>query len=273
MDSTAVCGHSVGKRNRWSRFVDRPSGRSLLLAVDHGLTRGPLAGLESIHGMGAWIDHPSINGIIAHKGTMARLADARALGAAGLMLHVNGMPSFAEQSDTKETLTTIETALRLGCDAVSLQLNFRRDNAAHNLKMLGRVIDETAAWGLPVLGMIYDNDQTAPDQRLARMRHLVRIACELGLDAIKIEAPPSAEDMQPLLDGLVDDISIFFSGGPSGNLDQLLTVASRAVALGAAGMCVGRNVFQHPDKNNALRLLHNAVCGAGVTDFQQTRQA
>ncbi|MEK9281140.1 hypothetical protein MTR72_16160 [Bradyrhizobium sp. ISRA442] len=271
MQTATLCSQSIGKQTRWSRFTDRASGRSLLLPIDHGLTRGPLAGLESIHALGTWISHPSINGIIAHKGTLARLVEARALGAAGLMLHVNGMPDFAEQPDTKEILTTIEAALRLGCDGVSLQLNFRRDNAAHNLKLLGRIVDEASAWGLPVLAMIYDKDQTAPEQRSPRMRHLIRIACELGVDAVKIEAPTSIRDMPLLLDGLVDDIAVFFSGGPLGDLDQLLAVASHAVALGAAGMCVGRNVFQHADKSRALRLLHEAVCSTGAADRQEAR--
>jgi len=271
MQTATPCGQSIGKRTRWTRFTDRASGRSLLLPIDHGLTQGPLAGLESIHALGAWISHPSINGIIAHKGTLARLVEARALGAAGLMLHANGMPDFAEQPDTKEILTTIEAALRLGCDGVSLQLNFRRHNVAHNLKLLGRIVDEASAWGLPVLAMIYDKDQTAPDQRLARTRHLIRIACELGVDAVKIEAPASIREMPSLLDGLVDDIAVFFSGGPLGDLDQLLAVASHAVALGAAGMCIGRNVFQHPDKSRALRLLHKAVCGTGAAGLQETR--
>ena len=269
MQTATLCGQSIGKRTRWTRFTDRASGRSLLLPIDHGLTLGPLAGLESIHALGAWISHPSINGIIAHKGTLARLVEARALGAAGLMLHTNGMPDFAEQPDTKEILTTIEAALRLGCDGVSLQLNFQWHNVAHNLKLLGRTLDEASAWGLPVLAMIYDKDQTAPEQRLVRMRHLIRIACELGVDAVKIEAPASIREMPSLLDGLVDDIAVFFSGGPLGDLNQLLAIASQAVALGAVGMCIGRNVFQHPDKSRALRLLHEAVCGTGAANRER----
>jgi class I fructose-bisphosphate aldolase/fructose-bisphosphate aldolase/2-amino-3,7-dideoxy-D-threo-hept-6-ulosonate synthase len=252
--------HGTGKTLRWSRFLDRQTGRSLIVPLDHGLTNGPIEGLQSLRRVATWIDDPAINGIIAHKGTVERLVHAGALGRSGVMLHLNGMTTLAEHPDTKEMLTTVDAALRLGADAVSVQLNFTHNNAAHNLQALGSVVDAASSWGLPVLAMVYDKLTTAaPAERLKRIRHLIRIAYELGVDAVKIDAPATPGDVSAVLADLADDVAVFFSGGPLRDIDHLLQIGAAAVAHGAVGLCVGRNVFERPDRATVLALLHNSV--------------
>jgi class I fructose-bisphosphate aldolase/fructose-bisphosphate aldolase/2-amino-3,7-dideoxy-D-threo-hept-6-ulosonate synthase len=250
----------TGKRLRWSRFLDGPTGRSLIVPVDHGLTMGPIDGLRSAREVAGWLSNRSINGIIVHKGLLERLVAAEGLKPMGVMLHLNGMTMLAAQPDTKEMLTSVEAAVRLGADAVSVQVNFTEQNAAHNLGVLGSVVDAALAWGLPVLAMVYDKvASTSSDQQVARMRHLIRSAYELGVDAVKIDAPSSLADIPALLADISDDVSVFFAGGPLTDLSRLVEVAALAVSNGAVGLCVGRNVFQRPDRANALRLLHEAL--------------
>jgi fructose-bisphosphate aldolase, class I len=235
----------TGKSIRWRRFRSSGSGHALIVPIDHGLTLGPIAGVGSISEMARWIGHPAITGIVAHKGIVERLAARGLLGGMGVMLHLNGMSSIAPTPNRKEMLTTVEHAVRLGADAVSVQLNFDRLSDAHNLGLLGGVVDAAQSFGLPVLTMIYDKVEVSDAKASrARLRHLMRIAIELGTDAIKIGPPEELREIAPLLEGLAEDVAVLFAGGALGSDGEVLALARASRLAGAAGLCVGRNTFQ-----------------------------
>ena len=250
---------TVGKTVRWSRFRRGAGGRSLIVPIDHGLTRGPIEGLGDVRQIGRWIGHDAIDGVIAHKGLVSRLAGAGLLAGRGVMVHLNGSTAIGEEPDTKHVLTGVETAVRLGADGVSVQVNFRADNHAHNLALLGRAVDEAERYGLPVLAMVYpagvvDDEAVA----MARHRHFLRIAFELGVDAVKTAPPQHLEDIPVLLDG-VDDLTVLFSGGSLGADESLISLAKAVATSGGAGLCVGRNVFQRPDPDGILTQLRDVL--------------
>jgi class I fructose-bisphosphate aldolase/fructose-bisphosphate aldolase/2-amino-3,7-dideoxy-D-threo-hept-6-ulosonate synthase len=245
---------------------ERDERRALIVPVDHGLTIGPVPGLGSVREIAGWIGHPAINGVVAHKGLAARLAENGLLTGRGLMVHLNGMTATGEEPDTKHVLTRVESAVRLAADAVSLQVNFGPDNHAHNLTALGRVVDEAEHYALPVMAMVYpagpaaDPDEN-PDARLRRHRHYLRIAFELGVDVVKTSAPESLADVPALLDGVGDDLRVLFSGGALTGDAHLLDLAKTVATSNAAGLCVGRNVFQRDEPGVMLSLLRELLDG------------
>lgn len=254
----------VAKKIRWSRFVERRSGRGIIVPMDHGLTIGPLPGLETLADVERWLGHPAITGIIAHKGIVERLAARGFLAGVGVMVHLNGMTSLAPQPDRKERLTSVATALRLGADAVSLQLNFDGTNDAHNLTQLGALVDEAQRHNMPVLTMLYDKVACAGEERrIARMRHLIRACVELGTDALKLPAPEHASQIAALLEGVREHTPVFFAGGAVRSEDEIFELARDVVAHGAAGLCVGRNVFQRDSAPATLTRLQGIVFGSG----------
>jgi class I fructose-bisphosphate aldolase/fructose-bisphosphate aldolase/2-amino-3,7-dideoxy-D-threo-hept-6-ulosonate synthase len=250
----------AGKKLRWRRFCASGSGHSLLVPIDHGLTLGPLLGIENVAAIGRWVSHPSITGIVAHKGIIERLAARELLGASGVMVHLNGMSSLAPTPDRKEMVTEIETAIRLGADGVSVQVNFDGAADAHNLMLLGRVVDAAQTYGLPVLTMLYDK-VASPDAlgTRRRLRQWMRAAVELGTDAIKIGAPRARSELVPLLEGISDDVAIVVAGGELGSDVDTIALAVAARAAGAAGICIGRNVFCRPSPGDVLGRLHVAM--------------
>ncbi len=250
----------VAKKIRWSRFLDRQSGRGLIVPIDHGLTMGPLEGLDSVEQMARWMTHPAITGIIAHKGMVERLAGRGLLHGQGVMVHLNGMTSIAPRPHQKEQLTSAGAAARLGADAVSLQLNFDGTNDAHNLTQLGSAVDEAQRYGLPVLTMLYDKAPCADrTERIRRSRHLMRACVELGTDALKLAAPADLSDLPALLAGVKEHTAVFIAGGAVASDEEVLLLAQEAVASGAAGLCVGRNVFQREAAGALLGRLESVV--------------
>ena len=250
----------AAKKIRWSRFLGPHSDRGIIVPIDHGLTMGPIPGLDSIPRIESWISHPGITGIIAHKGMVERLGTRGLLHRRGVMIHINGMTSLAPTPDRKEMLTSVERAVRLGADAISLQLNFDGTNDAHNLTLLGAAVDEADRFGLPVLTMLYDKAPGIPeDQRLSRLRHLMRVCVELGTDALKLAAPKDLSLVPALLEGVRETTAVMFAGGEKCRDEELLDLARAVVIHAAAGLCVGRNVFQSDNPGALLHRLQQIV--------------
>jgi fructose-bisphosphate aldolase, class I len=253
---------TAGKLLRWSRFVNGASGQSLIVPIDHGLTLGPIEGLQNVEQIGRWIGHPAIDGVIAHKGLVGRLASAGLLAGRGVMVHLNGATATGEDPDTKHILTSVETAARLGADGVSIQVNFRQENHAHNLGLIGRVVDEAERFGLPVLAMVYPTSRPGAldaSESLKHHRHYIRIAYELGVDAVKTAPPELLEDIPALLEGVGRELPILFSGGTLVGDEALFHLAKTAATSGAGGLCVGRNVFQRPNPGPLLAQLREVL--------------
>lgn len=250
-----------GKKIRLQRFKQRGAG--IVVPIDHGLTIGPVAGLGSIREIASWIGHSAIDGVIAHKGIVERLGERGLLAGRAVMVHLNGMSTLGPRPDTKEMLTSVGVAMRLGADAVSLQVNFDGENDAHNLRMLGHVVDEAQSFGLPVLAMVYDKvTSLSADARTSRIRHLMRVAMELGIDALKVGAPLEMREVSDILEGIAEDVPVYFAGGSRGEPGEVLRLAAIAVRSGGAGLCVGRNVFQQPDPSTILDALREEMDGA-----------
>ncbi len=251
---------------RLSRFTRRGATAGVLVPIDHGLTLGPLGGIRNLAEIASWIGHPAIAGVIAHKGIVERLGDRGLIQGQGVMVHLNGMSSFAQDPDTKTAVTSVRAALRLGADAVSLQVNFDGQNDAHNLALLGRIVDEAHREGLPVLTMLYDKVQHEGDKtRILRQRHLIRLAVELGTDALKLAPPPAARLAFELPEIVADhalDTAIYFAGGATVSDQELLTLAREAVRAGAKGLCVGRNVFGRASPGKILAELDRVMNAA-----------
>lgn len=233
----------------------------MIVPIDHGLTLGPISGLASVRQISRWIGSPAIDGVIAHKGMAAKLAQAGLLYGKGVMVHLNGMTAVGEDPDTKHLLTRVTTAVRLGADAVSVQVNFRAGNHAHNLGLVGAVVDEAQGFGMPVLAMVYSAEDTPEGRSLARLRHLLRVVYELGVDAAKTGAPEYVEDIPELLDGIGEDLPVFFAGGPLATEETLAGLAKVVATSSAQGICVGRNIFQRDDPQSLLARIRELLDG------------
>lgn len=247
---------NTAKTLRLSRILDANSRRSLIVPIDHGMTLGPLPGIESVKAVSQWITHSAINAVIAHKGFATRLVERGALQGKGLIIHLNGMTSLADDADDKAMLTTVEAAARLGADGVSLQLNFTGSNDRANWQMLAAVADEAADAGLVLTTMLYDKAPVKDkSEGTARMRHLLRTAVELGTDALKIAMPKDRFDLQEVFGTLHEDAMIFVAGGDLIDATPFLAQVAQAVRLGARGVCVGRNIFGRPKPELVLTQL------------------
>ena len=253
----------VGKSLRLKRLFYSGRDVGVIVPIDHGLTAGPLPGLRTMPEITKWIGCESISAIIVHKGILERLVAAGYPAAStGVILHLNGMPLLGADADTKHLVTNIETAVRMGADAVSVQVNFTEGNYDHNLRLLGNVTDAANAAGLPVLTMLYDKGHQANDDEATdRMHKLIRLVTEVGSDLVKISFPKSASALSEIVTTHGQNIRILVAGGEQTNDEDFCKFSEAVMNTGARGLCAGRDVFQSPSPAALLRRLE-AICKA-----------
>ncbi|MFZ6027913.1 MAG: 2-amino-3,7-dideoxy-D-threo-hept-6-ulosonate synthase [Chloroflexota bacterium] len=232
---------SIGKQIRMERLFRQ--SRTVIVPVDQSLTSGPIAGLEDMRQTIGGIVAGGADAVLMQRGPL--MAGLWTPGtASALIVHLSGGTQFAGTPQLKTPVCEVETALQLGADAVSVHISLglspEQDNEA--LAGFGAVSTQCLKWGLPLLAMMYVYGN--PPDPAGAIIHAARVGCDLGADLIKVNYTGDPESFSRLVDTAY--VPVVMAGGPvtEDGLATLQTIET-ALAAGAAGVCIGRNVYQH----------------------------
>ncbi len=252
----------IGKAIRMERILDRNSGKTVIVPMDHGITMGPIKGLENMRDtIGKMVDGGA-NAIVLHKGIVK--AGHRGRGKdVGLIMHLSGSTSMSPEPNTKVPVCTVEEAIKLGADAISVHVNLGTEGDTLMLAFLGEVSNQCQNWGMPLLAMIYARGRKVANEFDVKVvKHAARVGAELGADIVKVNYTGSPESFREVVDGC--PVPVVIAGGEKVETDDdLFRMVTGAMEAGAAGVSIGRNVFQHAHPEEIVtaigRLVHEGV--------------
>jgi fructose-bisphosphate aldolase/2-amino-3,7-dideoxy-D-threo-hept-6-ulosonate synthase len=256
----------LGKQIRLSRIVS--AGRMLCVPMDHGITIGPVKGLDTIHETISKIERGGATAILVHKGIIRSL---QRLPKVGIIMHLSGSTNLGPSPNRKILVSGVEEAIRLGADAVSLHINIGNSDEPGMLSDLGSVSDECDKWAMPLITMMYPRGENIKNPHdTATVAHVVRIGAELGADLVKTLYTGDSESFKTVIRGC--PVPVVIAGGPKSETDRdVLEMAFGAMRAGAIGVTFGRNVFQHQDPTAIIKALHAIVLkGASVEEGLET---
>ena len=168
-----VTGLSV----RLSRIMRR--GRMLGVPMDHGVSNGPIEGLEDPAKVVETCDGMGATAFILNKGIARALA--RPPRSAGILVHFSSSTSLSMSPNRKMLTGTVEEAVRLGADGVSLHINVGGKEEPEMLGQLGATAERCHAWGMPLLAMMYPRGENVSNPHdPATVAHAARIGAECG---------------------------------------------------------------------------------------------
>jgi predicted phospho-2-dehydro-3-deoxyheptonate aldolase len=248
----------IGKRIRLERIMDRSSGRTVIVPMDHGVTMGPLAGLIDMRQTINAVAAGGANAIVIHKGLVE--AGHRKSGKdVGLIIHMSASTCMAPDPNSKVLVCGVEEAIRLGADAVSIHVNIGAGDEKEMLKDFGRVAREAIYWGMPLLAMMYMRGpkvKNAYDVNV--VKHAARVGAELGADIVKVPYTGSVETFREVVEGCF--VPVVIAGGEKMETDRdVLEMVKGSVSAGGAGVSIGRNAFQHRDPEKIIRVIYKLV--------------
>ncbi|MFE1439670.1 2-amino-3,7-dideoxy-D-threo-hept-6-ulosonate synthase [Streptomyces sp. NPDC058739] len=249
---------SFARSLRLRRLFRHDDGRLLVVPMDHSVTDGPLrpGDLDSLVGE---LSGTGVDAVVLHKGSL-RQVDPRRFGDMSLILHLNASTRHAPDPDAKYLVAHVEEALRMGADAVSVHVNLGSRQEARQVSDLAAVAEECDRWNVPLLAMVYARGPQIVDGRAPELvAHAATLAADLGADIVKTDYAGTPERMAQVVRAC--PIPLIVAGGPrAADTDAVLSYVSDALSGGAAGVAMGRNVFQaeRPGRTAAAvaRLVH-----------------
>lgn len=144
----------IGKMIRLERILNRETGRTVIVPMDHGVTVGPIEGLIDMKTTVNSVAMGGANAIVMHKGLVSTGHRRRGRDV-GLIIHLSGSTSLSPFPNAKTLVCSVEEAIKLGADAVSIHVNIGDGTEREMLADFGQVSREARDWGMPLLAMVY----------------------------------------------------------------------------------------------------------------------
>ncbi len=244
---------------RLSRIF-RPDGRTFIVAIDHGMTEGPVPGLESPAATLAAIAAGGADAVLAGYGLAMHFAEA--LAPLGLILRIDGGGTSIGSLTPAGSFYTVADALRVGADAVAVSAFPGTPQEELSLRSLAATITEAHRWGMPVLGEMQPGGfDSGPEFHIAEQVAIAaRVAAELGADWLKM---PYAEGYRHVVQSSFVPV-VMLGGVKSKDPSVLLATIHDAIEAGAAGVAMGRNIFQAANPQAMVRAVA-AIIHAGAS--------
>ena len=232
------------------------NGKMLCIPMDHGISNGPIRGLEDVHSIIGQCAPAGLTCVLVNKGIIKSMP---AVPDIGLIVHFSGSTSLGPAPNRKVLMGSVEEALRLGADAVSLHINIGAKEEPEMLQKLGMVSDKCDEWSVPLVAMMYprgENIKNPHDPEI--VAHAARIGAESGADIVKTVYTGDVESFRKVVKSC--PVPIVIAGGPKAITDrEILEMCSGAMAAGAKGVTFGRNIFQHKNPPAIIRALHKII--------------
>ena len=248
----------IGKEIRIKRIINRNTGRTVIIPMDHGVTVGPIKGLEDMKKTVDDVVNGGANAIVLHKGLVRGGHRGRGKDV-GLIIHLSGSTSLAPDPNLKVLVCTVEEAIQLGADAVSIHVNLGAEDESEMLRDLGLISRECMKWGMPLLAMMYTRGLKIKNQfDVSVVKHAARVGAELGADIVKVNYTGSAESFKEVTNGC--PVPVVIAGGEKMETDrEILDMVDGAIKAGSAGVSIGRNAFQHGDPVAIVKAISSIV--------------
>ena len=239
-----------GKKRRLKRIF-RDDQRTVIVPMDHGVTAGPIKGLENMQAIIDRLLKGGVDAIVVHRG-IAKNVDT---GRAGLIVHLSASTKLGTDPNYKVQVCSVDEAVRIGADAVSVHINVGAEQENKMLAKLGKVADDCDQYGMPLLAMMYPRGPEIQNQHAVDVvAHAARLGAELGADIIKTNYTGSIETFKEVVRSC--HAPVIIAGGPKvETVREVLQMVYDSLKAGGAGLSVGRNVFQHENPTLMVKAL------------------
>ena len=239
-----------GLRNRLSKVISPKTGKTVMLAVDHGYFQGPTTGLRELK--------KAIDPLIPHadclfitRGMLRNCVDPQTK--SPIFLRVSGGPSILKDDLSDEHITTSMTeALRLNAVGVGMSIFVGGVNESRTVANLGKLVNEAEEYGMPVLAITAVGKEMARDERYLGLA--CRMAAEQGAHIVKTYYCDNFKEVVKAC-----PVPIVIAGGKKIDEKDALQMARNAIDDGAVGVDMGRNIFQSENPVGMIKAINAVV--------------
>ncbi|MCL2134859.1 MAG: 2-amino-3,7-dideoxy-D-threo-hept-6-ulosonate synthase [Candidatus Bathyarchaeota archaeon] len=251
-----------GKNRRMKRIFQQDN-RTIIVPMDHGVTCGPIQGITNMQQTINQLLKGGVDAVLLHKG-IAKTVDTTGT---SLIVMLNGMSNLNPNMNNKVQVCSVQEATRLGADAVSVHVNVGAQDEDKMLSTLGKIANECDKFGLPLLAMMYPRGpKIANEHALEAVAHAARLGAELGADIIKTNYTGTIDSFKQVTESC--PVPVLIAGGQKcKTIEEILQITNDALKAGAAGLSMGRNIFQWDNQALIVKAL-SAIIHKGASTEQ-----
>jgi len=230
-------------QHRLARLLRRDDGRLFVVPLDHSVSSGPITIGCTLNQLVGRVASNGADAVVLHKGSV-RYVDPRWFRGISLILHLSAGTRHANDPDAKYLVATVEEALRLGADAVSVHVNMGSVDERQQISDMAAVADSCDRWHMPLLAMVYPRGpQIHEEADPVLVAHSASLAADLGATMVKTPFAGTTAEMADVVRSC--PIPLLAAGGAKRS--EVLGYVQDVLRSGAAGVAMGRNVFQAAD--------------------------
>jgi putative autoinducer-2 (AI-2) aldolase len=257
--------HDWGMNNRLAHIFSPKSGKAVMLAFDHGYFQGPTTGLERVD-ITILPLCPYADALMLTRGILRSVIPPALTNA--VVMRASGGPSILKELSNEQIACSMEDAVRMNVSAVAVQVFIGGEFETQSVANMTRLVDQGNRHGIPVLAVTAVGKDMARDAKYMRLAS--RICAELGAAFVKTYYVP--EDFETVTASC--PVPIVIAGGKKLPELDALQMAHDAISQGAAGVDMGRNIFQ-ADAPVAMiqavrKVVHENMSPQHAFDFYQT---
>ena len=249
---------SSGKTVRLNRVLAR-DGKTVIAALDHGVAGiAPLEALERLEDLIPKLNAAGVDAVIVTPGALRKFADL--FFKLGIVVRVDcGPTALTKEWAENRPAVAVEDALRMGADAVIAMGVAGAPGESASLQALAKLASDCDRLGAVFVAEMLPGGFAANECPAEQISAAARIGAELGADIIKIRYSGSSNSFRAVTGSCYRPVVIL--GGSKQNPEQLLASTRDAMAAGAAGVAVGRNIWQSKEPGEIARRLVETVHG------------
>ena len=241
-----------GMKNRLAHIFNPQSGRTVMLAIDHGYFQGPTTGLERVDiCILPLVEYADT--LMLTRGMLRSVVPASTQ--QSVVLRASGGTSILKELSNEDLALDIEDAVRCNASAVAVQVFIGGEHERESIINMSTMVDRGMKFGIPTLAVTAVGKDMARDARYFRLA--TRICAELGAQYIKTYY------VEPGFDTVCAScpVPIVIAGGKKMPELEALTMAYKAIQEGAAGVDMGRNIFQSEAPTAMIKAVRAVVHG------------
>jgi putative autoinducer-2 (AI-2) aldolase len=239
-----------GMQNRLARIFRPSSGKTVMFAIDHGYFQGPTAGLERVDVTIVPLLQYA-DALMCTRGILRSTIPTTFTN--GVVLRASGGPSILKELSNEQIAMDVEDAARLNASAMAVQVFVGGEFETQSIQNMTKLVDAGLRYGVPVLGVTAVGKNMVRDARYFRLA--CRICAELGAQVVKTYYV--ADEFETITASC--PVPIVMAGGKKLPELDALTMAYRAVQEGAAGVDMGRNIFQSDAPEAMMKAIGQVV--------------
>jgi putative autoinducer-2 (AI-2) aldolase len=239
-----------GMKNRLGRIFNPVSGRTVMLAIDHGYFQGPTTGLERID-VNILPLEPYADTLMLTRGILRSIIPPDTQ--KSIVLRVSGGASILKELSNERLAVDIEDAVRLNASAMAVQVFIGGEHERESIINMTKMVDMGMRYGIPTLAVTAVGKDMARDAKYFRLA--TRICAELGAQYVKTYYVPKGFETVTAS----CPVPIVIAGGKKIAELDALKMAGRSIQEGAAGVDMGRNIFQADSPIAMIRAVRAVV--------------